>query len=89
MTLETAVAFAATAYGIVMALSPLLQIRLMLRTGSSDGVSLHYFGVLLAGFVLWLGYGLIREDVPIVVSNAAAIATSSSLFVVALRLRRR
>src|SRR5438045_9177002 len=47
-------AASASAWGVLMGLSPVLQIRRMLRQRSSREVSLGYFAILLAGFVLWL-----------------------------------
>ena len=47
-------AVAASAWGVLMGISPVLQIRRMLREHSSREVSLGYFAVLLIGFVLWI-----------------------------------
>ena len=47
-------AASASAWGVLMGLSPVLQIRRMLRQRSSREVSLGYFAILLAGFVLIL-----------------------------------
>ena len=44
----------ASAWGVLMGLSPVLQIRRMLRERSSREVSLGYFSILLAGFLLWI-----------------------------------
>ena len=41
----------ASAWGVLMGLSPVLQIRRMLRQHSSREVSLGYFSILLAGFL--------------------------------------
>jgi len=45
-----------------MAISPALQIRKMLHHRSSREVSIAYFWVLLAGFALWVAYGLTIEN---------------------------
>ena len=49
----------AAAWGILMAISPGLQIRKMLLHRSSREVSIAYFWVLLVGFTLWVAYGLV------------------------------
>jgi len=54
----TGLAVAAAAWGVLMGLSPMLQIRQMLRRRSSRDVSISYFGVLMIGFVLWISYGI-------------------------------
>src|SRR5258708_37166019 len=55
-------AASASAWGVLMGLSPVLQIRRMLRQRSSREVSLGYFAILLAGFVLWISYGIARSE---------------------------
>lgn len=78
----------AASYGVVMAISPVLQIRRMLQTRSSADVSLAYLGVLEVGFLLWLAYGLALPNLAIVVPNAVALVVGLATIVVALRLRR-
>jgi uncharacterized protein with PQ loop repeat len=87
--METFLGWTAAAWGVVMALAPLLQIRRMIRRRSSQDVSLGYFGVLLPGFGLWIGYGLVREDWALVVPNIVAVLVSVVTIVIALWLRRR
>jgi uncharacterized protein with PQ loop repeat len=74
-----------TLWGLVMGLSPLLQIRVILRERDATGTSLGWVLVLLVGFVLWLSYGLTKGDVPIVVTNIVAIVVTSTLLAVILR----
>ena len=60
--LETVLGVAAAIWGVVMAVSPALQIRKMLQHRSSREVSVAYFCVLLVGFVLWIAYGISIEN---------------------------
>ena len=87
--LETALGFAAAFWGIVMAISPALQIRKMLQHRSSREVSVAYFCVLLVGFVLWIAYGISIENWYLVVPNAVALAVCTTTIAVALRFRVR
>lgn len=64
----------AASWGILMALAPLLQIRRMLERRSSADVSLTYLGVLIIGFVLWIGYGVALGNVALIVPNSVAFA---------------
>ena len=50
----------ATIAGVLMAMSPFLQVRRMRRTKSSNDVSLLYLTMLAGGFIVWLAYGLSR-----------------------------
>ena len=79
---------AASAWGVLMGLSPVLQIRRMLRERSSREVSLAYFAILLAGFLLWISYGIAAGNMWLVVPNGIALLVGLTLIVVALRLRR-
>jgi uncharacterized protein with PQ loop repeat len=74
-------------WGVAMALSPTLQIRTMLRTGSSEEVSVTYFAVLTAGFVLWGSYGAVIGEPVLVVPNIISTVFGLLTIGVALRLR--
>ena len=67
----------ASAWGVLMGLSPVLQIRRMLRERSSREVSLGYFAILLAGFLLWISYGIAAGNMWLVVPNSIALLVGS------------
>jgi uncharacterized protein with PQ loop repeat len=87
--LETILGVTAAAWGILMAISPALQIRKMLLHQSSREVSIAYFWVLLVGFVLWIAYGITIENWFLVVPNAVAFTVCATTIAVALRYRVR
>jgi uncharacterized protein with PQ loop repeat len=84
---STALGIAAASWAVVMALSPVLQIREILRRDSSEGVSIGYFGILLVGFGLWISYGIAIGDVPIVVPNCVALVVMGCTIAVAVDKR--
>jgi MtN3 and saliva related transmembrane protein len=86
---ETALAFIASSYGVVMAISPLLQIRAIMLTQNSAGVSAGYQRVLLVGFLLWLAYGIASDNWAIIVPNIVAAIVSVATILVTLRYRPR
>ena len=79
--------FAAAFWGIVMAISPALQIRRMLQHRSSREVSVTYFWVLLVGFALWIAYGISIENWYLIVPNAVAFTVCVTTIAVAHRYR--
>ena len=81
-------AISASAWGVLMGLSPVLQIRRMLRERSSREVSLGYFSILLAGFLHWISYGIAAGNLWLVVPNSIALLVGLTLVAIALRLRR-
>jgi MtN3 and saliva related transmembrane protein len=85
---STALGVTAASWALVMALAPILQIREMVRRGSSEGVSIGYFAVLLVGFSLWVAYGLANGDLPLIVPNCVAFLVMGCTIAVALDKRR-
>ena len=81
-------AVCATIAGVLMALSPFLQIRRMRRTRSSNDVSLLYLSMLAGGFVVWLAYGLSIANWAMIISNTASLVFMAITIVVALSYRR-
>ena len=86
---ETVLGATAAAWGILMAISPGLQVRKMLLHRSSHQVSIAYFWVLLVGFTLWVAYGLSISNWYLVVPNVVAFTVCATTIVVALRYRLR
>ena len=80
---------AAAAWGILMAVSPGLQIRKMLHHRSSREVSIAYFWVLLVGFTLWVAYGLAISNWFLVVPNSVAFTVCVTTIAIAIRYRLR
>ena len=79
----------AAAWGVVMALAPILQIRRIVLRRSAEDLSLGYFGVLLPGFALWVSYGLARGDWPLVIPNVIAFMVGAATVVVGTVVRRQ
>ena len=83
----TYLAVAAAAWGVAMALSPLLQIRSILAHRSSHAVSIAYQQVLLVGFLLWLAYGIAIDNAALIIPNTIAAVVSAATIVVSRRFR--
>lgn len=80
-------AILAAAWGVLMAIAPILQIRRIIERRSSDDVSLAYLGVLLVGFGLWIGYGLSLPNLALVIPNSVALVVGLITVAVARRFR--
>ena len=78
---------AAAAWGVLMAISPLLQIRRMVERQSSADVSIAYLAVLEFGFLLWIGYGISLGNPVIAVPNTVAALVGAVTMGVAWILR--
>jgi MtN3 and saliva related transmembrane protein len=84
---STALGLTAASWAVLMALSPILQIREIVRRHSSEGISIGYFAVLLVGFGLWVSYGIASHDLPLVVPNSVAFLVMGCTIAVALYKR--
>ena len=84
---QAELAVAASAWGVLMGVAPVLQIRRMLRERSSRDLSLGYFAILLVGFLLWVAYGVASGNLALVIPNSVSLLVGIVLFAVALRLR--
>ena len=85
--LETVLGATAASWAILMAISPALQIRKILRHRSSREVSITYFWVLLVGFALWIAYGVVIDNWFLIVPNAVALMVSAATIIVAVKYR--
>lgn len=87
IVLSDTLAVLAASWGVLMAVSPALQIRRIVQRRSSDDVSIAYLGVLLVGFALWIGYGVSLPNLAIIVPNTVALIVGLVTVVVARRYR--
>jgi len=77
----------AAAWGVLMAVAPLLQMRRMIERRSSADVSLGYLAVLEIGFSLWVAYGVALGNLALIVPNGVALVVGLLTILVALRYR--
>lgn len=77
----------AAGWGVLMALSPVLQVRRMLARRSSADVSLAYLAVLQVGFTLWIAYGWALGNPAIMVPNSVAFVIGALAIAIARRYR--
>jgi MtN3 and saliva related transmembrane protein len=85
--ISDALAVIAASWGVLMAASPILQIRRMVERRSSDDLSLSYFSVLMVGFTVWAAYGISLGNLAIIVPNSVAFLIGLATIVIALRYR--
>lgn len=58
------------------------------RSGSSADLSLGMYGLFTLGIVLWLIYGVLVRDAPIIVANGVTLVLVATILVHILRSRR-
>ena len=77
----------AASWGVLMAISPLLQIRRMVQRRSSSDLSLSYLAVLLIGFTLWMAYGVSLGNLALIIPNGVAFGVGLATVFIAVRYR--
>ncbi len=82
-----ALAAIAASWGVLMALSPLLQMRRVLERRSSADLSISYLAVLQIGFSLWIAYGVALRNLAIIVPNGVAFLVGAATIAIAFRYR--
>jgi MtN3 and saliva related transmembrane protein len=78
-----------TAFGLVGAASLLLQARRLRRLGTACEISIPIRLVSLTGYAIWLAYGVVIRDVPLVVVDLAGLAGAGLVLHITLVLRRQ
>lgn len=85
--MESILALMAASWAIAMALGPVLQIRKIVEHGSSRGISIGYYLVLLVGFILWVAYGVAASNLALIVPNSVAMIVIVATIIVAVHYR--
>ena len=65
------------------------QVLKIWREGDTGAISLRMYVMRVAGFVLWLGYGLVIGSRPVVVFNVCNLALGAAILWLKLRERQR
>jgi MtN3 and saliva related transmembrane protein len=61
----------------------------IIRTRSTEGLSARMYAVTVAGFSLWLAYGVMLGEWPLIVTNAACLALSGFILVLRILPQRK
>jgi uncharacterized protein with PQ loop repeat len=75
-----------TVYGLIAGGSSLLQARRMARRGTSEDVSLSFLGMYVAGYALWLVYGLTTGSLPLIIVDVAGVLSGTCTLALAVNL---
>jgi MtN3 and saliva related transmembrane protein len=78
-----------TALGLLAALLTtaafLPQVLHTLATRDTRGISLRMYVIFTAGVVLWLVYGLLTRDLPLIAANAVTLILAGAILILKLR----
>ncbi len=57
------------------------------RTRQTRDISLGMFSVLCLGICLWLAYGFLQGDLPLIIGNAITLALAGTILVLKLKYK--
>jgi MtN3 and saliva related transmembrane protein len=69
-------------------LSFLPQALLTLRTRNVAGISLGMYGAFTVGVALWLAYGVVLGEWPIIIANALTLALATVILALKIAVER-
>ena len=74
--------------GILTASSMLPQVIKVLKEKKAENISLLMVFVLISGVCLWIVYGVMRKDLPIIATNAFSLLVNLVLMVLRIRYKK-
>ena len=86
MTIETVTGIAAS---ICTAASLVPQLFKILKEKKAENVSLSMLLILFAGLGLWIYYGILKEDLIIIISNSFSFAINILLGVFSIKYKQQ
>jgi MtN3 and saliva related transmembrane protein len=84
MDFTTAIGLAA---GTLTTIAFVPQVTKIWRTRSTKDLSLGMFLVLCCGIILWLVYGYLTDDIPLLLANGATLCLAATILVFKLKYK--
>ena len=74
--------------GICTATSLLPQLIKLRKHKKAEDISLFYLVILFIGLSLWVWYGILRQDFPIMITNGFSLVINGIIIVLGVRYKR-
>ena len=75
------------AAGILTSVSLLPQLIKIIRNKQAEDISYFMLIILLCGLACWVWYGVLREDLPIIITNSFSMLVNSLVIFFTIRYR--
>jgi MtN3 and saliva related transmembrane protein len=76
------------AAGICTSISLLPQLFKLVKHKKAEDISLFYLVILFIGLGLWIWYGVLREDLPIIATNGFSLVINGIVIVLGIRYKK-
>ena len=74
--------------GICTSISLLPQLVKLVKTKKADDISLFYLIILFCGISLWVWYGFLRDDTPIIATNIFSAMLNVAIIIVGMKYKK-
>lgn len=74
--------------GICTSISLLPQLIKIIRHKKADDISLFYLIILMCGLSLWIWYGVLRDDVPIIATNSFSLMLNIAIIILGVKYKK-
>ena len=75
--------------GIFTSVSLLPQLIKLIKHKKAEDISLFYLLILFIGLGLWIWYGVLRDDIPILVTNGFSLVLNGIVIFLGVKYKRR
>lgn len=76
------------AAGIFTSASLLPQLIKLLKEKKAHDISIFFLATLLVGLILWVWYGILKKDIPIIATNSFSIVTNLLMIIYGIKYKR-
>ena len=76
------------AAGVCTAISLLPQLFKLLKNKKAEDISLFYLVILFIGLGLWIWYGALRDDLPILITNGFSLVINGIIIFLGIKYKR-
>ncbi|WP_152269024.1 SemiSWEET transporter [Agriterribacter humi] len=77
------------AAGICTAISMIPQLIKILKEKKSEQVSVPMILILLSGLALWVWYGFVKKDFPVIITNCFSLLVNILLAIFSIRYKKK
>lgn len=74
-----------TAAALLTTISFLPQVYKIYKTKNTEGISLTMYSVFVIGIICWLVYGILLNELPIILANSITLILSGYIWVMKVR----
>lgn len=75
--------------GVFTAVSLLPQLIKLIRNKKAEDISIFFLLILFCGLGLWIWYGVLKEDLPILATNSFSLLINCAMIVLGLKYKNK